>query len=241
MNEAPSIGSAGEVPVVVLIALNRDLVIESDLHGMLGERVDLVTTRVPLREVGSLSALRDLAQELPAALDLMRSASPSVVSFGCTSGVAAIGAKELREKIGEVLPGVPVVDPLSRILDGLHELDVESVALVTPYGPQISRAVAGWLSEMGLNVVADVRIDTSGVSHYAELPSHRIEKAVEEGASHGVDGVVLACTDLRALDLIESLETRVGVPVITSNQALARAVSDVTNANITGPGRLFAR
>ena len=227
-----------DTPVVGLIALDRDVVIEEDLHTMLEATV--VTTRIPLREIGSVPALAALADEIPEAVRLLRLASPSTIAFGCTSGVAVIGAENIRRTIRRVMPEVPVVDPLSMIASGLSALGAESVSVVTPYPPPVSGRLCEWLDGQGFDVSANVQIEQSGVSHYAEISLATIEDAVRQAAVPGSRAVVVACTDLRALHVIESMERLLGLPVLTSNQALARAVSSATGTRSLKVGRLFS-
>lgn len=228
-----------QMPIIGLIALDRDVVIEDDLHSLLAGSAGLVTTRIPLARVGSISALAGLAEHLPRAVHLLRAASPSTIAFGCTSGVAAIGADEVRRRVHDVLPGVPVVDPLSMISDGLVGLDAISVSVVTPYGPKISGILSFWLREKGFRVVANVRIDQGGAEHYADIPAISIERAVKTAAVPDAQAIVVACTDLRVVGLLERLEELTGIPVLSSNQALARAAAVASGVEVRGPGRLF--
>ena len=57
-----------------------------------------------------------------------------------------------------------------------------------------------------------------------------------------VDGIFLSCTNLRTLDLIMPLEKSIGLPVISSNLALAWHLGKLTGTAdaMVGPGRLFA-
>ena len=57
-----------------------------------------------------------------------------------------------------------------------------------------------------------------------------------------VDGIFLSCTNLRTLDLIMPLEESIGLPVISSNLALAWHLGKLTGTAdaMVGPGRLFA-
>lgn len=239
MEGSRSAGNPTQAPVIGLIALDRDVVIEDDLHELLRGAASLITTRIPLAQVGSITALAELGDQLPRAAHLLLSASPATVAFGCTSGVAVIGAKEVRLRVQETLAGVSVVDPLSMISSGLRELGAKSVSLVTPYGPEVSGILSIWLRNQGFRVVADLRIDHAGADHYAEIPAASIEKAVRQAAVRDTQAIVVACTDLRVLDLIEELEESTGVPVLSSNQALARAASLASGVEVPGPGRLF--
>jgi len=53
--------------------------------------------------------------------------------------------------------------------------------------------------------------------------------------------VFLSCTNLRTLDIIDPLEQALGIPVISSNQALAWHMARQTGAPLAAdaPGRLM--
>lgn len=232
--------SSREPPKAIgLIALDRDVVIEDDLHRLVSGRMSIVTTRIPLPSVGSLDDLERLRHHLPGACRLLSASSPSVVAFGCTSGVAVIGAGSVHDDLQREIPDVASVDPLSAMAAGLESLGVGRVSLVTPYRADISGPVAAWLELSGFRVVADVRIDPGGAAHYAEIAEGAIVEAVRRAVSDSTEGVVIACTDLRAVELIDEIERDVRVPILTSNQALAWAASTAAGVDVAGVGSLF--
>ncbi|KKK48836.1 hypothetical protein LCGC14_3141130, partial [marine sediment metagenome] len=60
-------------------------------------------------------------------------------------------------------------------------------------------------------------------------------------ADAAIDGLFLSCTNLRTLSVIEPLEARLGIPVLSSNQVLAWHLLTLLDkaAPGSGPGRLF--
>ena len=214
----------GKRPVLGLIALNRDTVIENDMHRLIKGRADLITTRIPLGKVGSLEHLKDLEDHLPSAARLLSSATPSAIGFGCTSGVAAIGTDNVHERIREQVGKIPTVDPLNSMAGYLKSLGAKRIAVVTPYASSIADLMAHWFTNEGFEVLATSRVDRIPKQHYADVKPDAIQAAVAEAALAGPDGFVIGCTDLRVIDLIADLESQFRRPVTTSNQALAFAL-----------------
>lgn len=231
-------GDLAEPPVIGMIALDRDVVIEGDIHSLLPS-CTIVTTRIPLGEVGSIRHLELLAESIPDATRILTAANPSLIAFACTSGVAAIGPESIDRAIGSTGQAIPSCDPLSGILDGLTALDAGTISLMTPYGPQVSEMLAAWLARRGLRVSANTRIDPGTARHYAAIGRDSIVEAAERARKEDTEALVIACTDLRVLDLIDELEAMLGVPVLSSNQALGWSISRATGAAVPGPGRLF--
>ena len=57
--------------------------------------------------------------------------------------------------------------------------------------------------------------------HVGRISPDSIREAVFDlGRSNMVDAVFLSCTNIRALDIIKEMESELGTPVISSNQAL---------------------
>lgn len=226
-------------PVVGLIALHRDEVIESDMHTLIGRETVLITTRIPLPKVGSREDLLNLSTHLSSASALLPVGSNGVIAFACTSGAALIGATEIRDRVrsGRPDPGISVVTPLDGMRAGLHAFNAKRVALVTPYGPTVSTAISGWLDESGFVPGPNLRIPGE-YTHYADIPAEAIAEVAVK-ASREADAVLVACTDLRALSIIEDVERTGGTPVITSNQALGWVTSQTLGIKGQGPGLLY--
>ena len=205
------------------MALDRDVVIEGELHQLLESRAALVTTRIPLGEVGSAEHLLELESHVPGAARMLRAAAPDVIVFGCTSGVALMGRDRIEDGIREVLRGVEVLDPLLAMADNMRGRGIKRIALVTPYGADISQALARWLEGAGFEIADDIRIE-SDASRYADIPTGVISATAGRSRGSTAEAVVIACTGLRAVEAIEQIEDRTHLPVVTSNQALAWAV-----------------
>lgn len=228
-----------KVPVLGLIALNRDVVIEKDLHALCDPHISLVTTRIPLEQVGAVEYLMGLGDFLPEAARLVSFSSPRVLAFGCTSAVAIIGAARIRELVSSSIGEVPVVDPLTAMAEGLRDLGAAAISVVTPYPTDVSGRVAAWLEEEGFEVLANISIDGDHLS-YEDVPGALIETAAERGAAVGAEGLVIACTDLNVIHTIDGMEERLGLPILTSNQALAWSAARQLGVEIPSVGRLMS-
>lgn len=224
-------------PLIALIALNRDLVVEGDMHALLGSVGTLMTTRIPLESVGSVAALGALEKHLAPASALLPVGPDDVVAFACTSGVAVIGSETIEQRIAEGRPGARVANPLDGIRRGMEALSARRAALVTPYGPEVTGRIVEWLQAHGITIIAETRLDGPW-RHYADIPPQTVgEAAIEIGP--GAEAILIACTDLRAISVIDEVEMATGIPVLTSNQALAWSICRELDLPSPGPGRLF--
>ena len=228
----------GPKHTVGLIALDRDVVIEEDLH-QLGPAASLVTTRIRLEKVGNIPSLLRLGEQIPEASHLLAAASPALIAFGCTSAVAVLGADRVAREISDSSGGLPSVNPLSAFDRGLRHLGARRLSIITPYATDISSVLADWFDGRGFVVVNNTRVERGRARRYSEISPEHIVEAVLSASTPAADATVIACTDLRALHLIDSLEAITGRPVITSNQALAWTIGKALGEPEQGPGTLF--
>ena len=212
-----------EERAVGVIALRTDVVMERELRAWLPTTARLLHTRIPNAAHVTGDTLRATERELP---DAARLLPPDVgyaaVAYGCTSASALIGHARVAELVRSVMGEVPVTDPLAAIEARLADLGATRVALLTPYTEDVSRALVGCLEGAGIEVVRAATFSEPDDARVARLSRDAVLGAlVELGRAGGCDAVVGSCTNLPALGLLEEAERGAGVPVITSNSALA--------------------
>ncbi|WP_439886770.1 maleate cis-trans isomerase family protein [Pseudomonas sp. MBLB4123] len=205
-----------------LVQLASDFTLENEWRQLLGERVELYSTRTPCSPTVTPDGLRSMAQGLSQSSALLVPGLPlDVLAFGCTSGSMLIGEQEVSRLINQAHPGVPVTNPWSAVKAALRGLDARRIAVLTPYIGEVNYPIYQGLQQAGHEVAA---FGTFGVLEDAEIP--RIpEAAIEQAArelliGQRVDALFLSCTNLRTLGLLDELEHSLGLPVISSNQAL---------------------
>lgn len=205
-----------------LVQLASDFTLENEWRQLLGERVELYSTRTPCSPTVTTEGLRGLAQNLAQSSSLLvPGLALDVLAFGCTSGSMLIGEQQVTRLLSQAHPGVPVSNPWSAVKAALRGLDARRIAVLTPYIGEVNYPLHQGLQQAGHEVVA---FGTFAVLDDAEIP--RIPPAAIEAAAlellagQRVDALFLACTNLRTLGLLDALEKRLGLPVISSNQAL---------------------
>ena len=159
---------------------------------------------------------------LPAARDL-GTARPHVVVFGCTSAGALRGndydAELCREITG--LTGVPTVSTIDSVRLAIRRAGARRVGIVSPYVPELNERIAASVEEDGVEVV---RIAGLGMTENFEIarvtPDRIVEFATEVLGGLDIELVFVSCTNLRAMEARPNLSARLGLPVVTSNQAV---------------------
>jgi maleate isomerase len=169
---------------------------------------------------------------LPAARDL-GTARPDVVVFGCTSAGALRGNDydaELCERISEVT-GAPTVSTIGAVRTAIEASGAARIGVITPYVDELNEKIKASIEADGTQVAAIAGLGITENFEIAEVPVPAIvafaERALGPLAADGSIGLVFAsCTNFGAMAARAAIAERLGLPVVTSNQAvLAAAVA----------------
>ncbi|MBQ0749610.1 MAG: Asp/Glu racemase [Roseovarius sp.] len=225
-----------------MIMLSTDETVEYEARMVLaGRDVNLMHARIPAKADVTPEDLASMAPEMTRTAALLPRGLRAV-AYACTSGATIIGSDEVARLIHLAHPGVPVSNPLSAVIAALHRLQVRRIAMVTPYVREVSGPMAAALGLAGIEVLHAVSFGQKEDWTVARITEASTRCAMlEAGRMPGVEAVFASCTNLRSFGVIEAVEAELGLPVVTSNQALfwdmlGRAGAD---ARGWGPGRLF--
>jgi maleate isomerase len=181
-------------------------------------------------------ASRDLAMAWPA---------PEVIVFGCTSGSFVQGAGTEDEEAAKItrITGIPAYTTSQAVIMALNELGTRRVLLVTPYIDDVNEREIAFVEHHGIAVEQCITFGQQDTRDIAKISSEQVRDFVLEHAdvAKRCDAVFISCTNLLTMDVIETLEQKPGVPVVTSNQCtLWAALRHMrVDASGVGPGRLF--
>lgn len=233
---------AGQGKRLGLIVLSTDETLEWEVRGTLARHdLNLLHTRIPARADVTPEDLRAMAPEMTRTAALLPK-DLSVVGYGCTSASAIIGPDEVTRRIQEAHPGTPVTNPLSGVIAALRALGATRVAMVTPYVKEVSAPMRDALAAQGIEVINAVSFNQHEdwtVARISEASTHAA--MLEVGRAEGVQAIFTSCTNLRTFNAIEPVEEALGLPVVSSNQALLWDMLWLAGvaAHGWGPGRLF--
>ncbi len=200
---------------------------EPDLHRHLAPQHIVSTARIFLEDVTRDAEIRMLREDLPKAVDLIRTTAPDLVVFGCTSA-GALGNLAHDSGIGDLVAqgsGARAVTVIQAASAALRALQPRKIAVFTPYIEDLTAGVARSLAERGFPA-----IKASGMGIQANLDIGRVTPAeiirFVEDQIGGIapDCVFLSCTNWRAIEAIPPLEAKFGIPVLSSNQAVIEAI-----------------
>jgi maleate isomerase len=188
----------------------------------------------------SLRAMKDLIA--PVAALILPGLHLDVVAFGCTSATMVLGEEEVFRQIRTARPGVACTTPVTAAFAAMHSLSAKRVGVLTPYTRDVNAHVRRYLLEHGMNVTAFATFDKGDDRDAARISPASIATAIAEMAHRAdIDAVFVSCTSLRLAEHVAAIEAAVGVPVTSSDHALAwhcLRLAGVDDA-VQGAGRLF--
>jgi len=230
---------------VGLIVLSSDTVSEPEVSAFLPRQgVGFYSNRVPMSEIATVESLSRMKPDIQAAATLLvPSDNIDVIGYGCTAAAILIGSDNIKQMIQEArkLP-VAYSDPMLAGLTALRTLNCQRIALLTPYIDSIGDVVANHFEQQNITIVDKASFKKSGDPEIARIsPQSIYQAAVELAQDQDIDALFISCTALRVFDVLESIEQKIGKPVISSNQALAwhclRLAGD--DSKLDGRGQLF--
>jgi maleate cis-trans isomerase len=185
-------------------------------------------------EAASKAAARDVAM-----------VEPDVVVYGCTSGSFFEGP-EWNRRICDQLSGIaraPVVTTAGAMAAALMAGGHKKVDIVTPYVELTNERLKQFLKAHDIDVTTLGTFDMLDMFDHAKIEPGEIYRKVREITTPMSEAVFVACTQLRALEVLDDLERDLGKPVYSAVQASAWQAYQAMGIDpgITGCGGLLRK
>lgn len=148
---------------------------------------------------------------------------------------------QLIDKL-QKLTGVPCTTSIVAAMDAFRDLSITRLAVVDPYPPDLNEKMVRYLKDWGFDAGSVVSLGTtfteSSVASYGDIYK-AAKRAVREAGR--ADGIFIPCANFPVVDVIEEIETDLGLPVIANitSQLYAAFKSIGMKERIDGYGRLL--
>jgi maleate isomerase len=148
-------------------------------------------------------------------------AKVDVIAFGCTSGSLLRGLghdEEIVSKIEEAT-NMPAVATAGAVVNALKALNLSKISVATPYTEEINSLERKFLEQNGFTIV---KIEGLGIIDNLEIGRQEpetVSRMAELVDTRQSEGIFLSCTNLPTVEVIASLEKKLGKPVVSSNTA----------------------
>ena len=205
-----------------LVALSNDYVTERDFMNMRpSDDVVVFTSRIRNTPECTAESLRQMESLITEATSLIvPEGRLDVVAYSCTSGTAVMGFDKICSLIQAARPGIAVVTPITSSLAALDLFGAQRIAVLTPYVDDVNAGIARYLEDHGKSISAFSSFKIVENEVMALVTPQSIFNAALEADRNDADALFISCTAIRAVEVIDKIEQKLGKPVITAVQAM---------------------
>lgn len=200
--------------------------VEAEIRRLLPFDVDAVTLRLTCASPDPAVRLRSYLTDLPHHAKQFAGMQIDVFLFACTASSYLLDPVTQEQAIdqAQAVLEAPVITAPAALMTQLRAAGASRLALVSPYPAPIMAAAVRWWGAQGFDVVCQggVDIHSNDTAHIYGLQSADAWAALRLMDIGNADAVVLSGTGMPSLPLIDRASAHFGVPVISSNLALAR-------------------
>ncbi len=185
--------------------------------------VSVHSARIAGGRHGTPEELRGMENASKQAAKEIAMVEPDVVVYGCTSGSFFEGPewnKKIRDQLAEIT-GAPTVTTAGAMAACLAAGGHRKVDVVTPYVELTNERLKQFLKAHGIEVVTLGTFDMLDMFDHAKIEPGEIYRKVKEITTPRSEAVFVACTQLRALEVVDALERDLGKPIYSAVQASA--------------------
>jgi maleate isomerase len=227
-----------------LVVLATDQTMETEFRRLMPlDGVGLYCSRIYNDIEITPETLRALKPRIAPGTELILPGCPlDVVGFGCTSATMTLGENVVFEEIRKARPGIKATTPITAAFAAFDALKAKRIGVLTPYTAEVNRVVKAYFEDRGAHIAAFGSFEKLDDREAARISLDSIEAAAREMAKRAeIDMIFISCTSLRLSERIGEIEAAAGVPVTSSDHALAWHCLRLAGVEdrIKGAGKLF--
>ncbi|MFE7423365.1 hypothetical protein [Rhodococcus sp. NPDC057529] len=218
-----------------LLVPSSNTIMEQDLQRGLKDIASVHSARMYLVETtdGGESAMLD--EYLDRAVEDLATLKPDVMVFGCTSAGALRGPDYDRQLCARIQAqtGATTISTIDAAASALAESGHQKVAVLTPYVDELNVKIKSSVEAAGVDVVEIEGLGITDNHGLAEpTPSEIANRAIALIRRTNPAMLFISCTNVRAIEAAQRIETVTGVEVLTSNLAVIRAVEKAVTERV---------
>ena len=229
-----------------LIVLASDYTIDEEFRKLFPiANLDYYQARIENSPIITPETLSAMKSKINSTLKLILPGDKlDIVGYGCTSATVVLGEDEIFSSIKSVHPDAKCTTPITAALKAFETLKAKNIAVITPYTEDVNYYISKYIKKFGYNLSAFGSFNEKRDPVVASIDSKSIISGVKEIIKgRKIDMVFISCTSIRFMDFVPQLEKLIGIPVTTSNHAMAwhcMRLGEVTNI-LPNLGELFLK
>ena len=230
-------------PKIGLIALASDYMIEKDFIKIIKDKkVDLFVNRIECFNPLTKENLIKMSEKVTEVTkDILPNEKIDCVAYGCTSGTIAAGYEAIEKKIKNAKPEAIVVTPSTASIKALKRLNIKKIAIFTPYSKKLNDEVLDFFKNENFEIKANSYFNIESDIDIGKVDPNYLYEVLSKMDLNGAEALFVSCTALPALSIIDKLEKKLNITVLSSNQTLIwDTLNSIKNKETTkGFGKIF--
>src|SRR3954447_19930399 len=192
-----------------------------------GERFTFHSSRAHLKQVNA-EELTAMVQDSERCAVEVADADVDAIAYACLVAVMSQGegahAEIERRLAARASDGgrraVPVVLSAGALVQALEALGARRVAVIAPYVRPLTAMVCAYIGALGPEVVRSISLEVDDNLEVGRLDTGRLAEIAAGLETSDVDALVLsACGQMPSLPVVQTVEDRLGLPVVSSATA----------------------
>ena len=230
-------------PKIGLIALASDYMIEKDFIRIIKDKkVDLFVNRIECFNPLTKENLIKMSEKVTEVTkDILPNEKIECVAYGCTSGTIAAGYEAIEKKIKNAKPEAIVTTPSTASIKALKKLNIKKIAIFTPYSKKLNDEVLDFFKNENFEIKANSYFNIESDIDIGKVDPNYLYEVLSKMDLKGAEALFVSCTALPALSIIDKLEKKLNITVLSSNQTLIwDTLNSIKNKETTkGFGKIF--
>ena len=231
-------------PRVGLIVLATDVMIEKDfLKVFSGVSADLFVNRITNYNPVTADNLKKMTNNITSVTEnILPGEKIDCVVYGCTSGTIVSGYDSIKKKINIAKPNALVTAPSTAALNALKKKNIKKISIVTPYIKSVNDDVVNFFKNNDFKISSNTYFNIESDVDIGKVDQDQLFEILSKIDHKDAEALFVSCTSLPVLNIIEKLEKKLSMTVLSSNQALIWETLENINKNnsIKGYGSLFS-
>ena len=231
-------------PRVGLIVLSTDVMIEKDFLKVFNDvPADLFVNRIKNYNPVTADNLKKMSNKITSVTEnILPGEKIDCVVYGCTSGTIVSGYDNIKKKINLAKPDASVTAPSTAALNALKKKNIHKISIVTPYIKSVNDEVVNFFKENDFEITSNIYFDIESDVDIGKVDQDKLFEILININHKNAEALFVSCTSLPVLNIIEKLEKKLNMTVLSSNQALIWETLENINRNnsIKGYGSLFS-
>lgn len=116
--------------------------------------------------------------------------------------------------------GVEEVNPIISLIEESRLRNVKKCLLITPYNNQLGKEIAKLLEDNEIKVIKNINLNLLHTVDYFNYGINKLEKLIKENYLNEFENIIISCTNLPTIGIIENLEDSLNTQIISSNSSL---------------------